>query len=406
MRSTAKILSVVGLLMGVVAACENDSGPMGPALADPGADLATSVFLEGVVETADAAEATFMLRGGATVRVDGAATIEGDASSLTEVSAALETGATVRAAARVVSSGGSLTASAVRFEFDASADGGTTEASIEFEGRVEAASEASGTLTLSGDVTVRVTGETTIDASGDARTLAEVESALAADAMVRAEGRAVVRGASLTALRVELEIEAAASGETGFSGTVDAIDVVRGTLTLTDGTRIELVSSSEISFEGALTSLADVAAVVATGSNVTARGEGALRDGVVIASSIEFAARSVVGIGGDDEESDDDGSGAEAGEAVVEFAGTVRSMAGGLVTLTSGTVVRLEAGTDVDFAGAVTSVTAVTLALAAGTTIEATGEGVERNGVIVASSIVFGSEGSLELGDRGATEGS
>lgn len=87
--------------------------------------------------------------------------------------------------------------------------GGPPSGTVEFEGSVTAADAVAGTITLAGGTVITV-GAVTLDPAGDLFTLANVETAVAANQAVRAEGIGTVTGTSpvaITATVIKVEVD-------------------------------------------------------------------------------------------------------------------------------------------------------------------------------------------------------
>lgn len=160
-----------------------------------------------------------------------------------------------------------------------------------------------------------------------------------------------------------------------FEGVVSTVDVAAGTATLTNGTAIRLIGETEIDSDGGdedeLASLEEVEVALAAGLIVEAEGEGDVESTdplTIVAKEVEFEVED------DADDVPDD----------VEFEGLVAlvDVAGGIVTLSSGTIVQVVAATEIegeddddDDGEELGSLEEVEAALGQGLSVEAEGEG-------------------------------
>jgi ABC-type phosphate transport system substrate-binding protein len=123
MKHTLLIPTMLGIM--TLAACDSSSSPLAgdPQPGDgsvPGTGQSSADEFEAAVVSANPAAGTFTLVTGAVIQVTGSTTIDplGDLFSLTQVEAALNVGANVRAEGDQVFQGGMLRATNVKFEVD------------------------------------------------------------------------------------------------------------------------------------------------------------------------------------------------------------------------------------------------------------------------------------------------
>ena len=117
------------------------------------------------------------------------------------------------------------------------------------------------------------------DEGDELETLEAVAAALAAGAVVEAEGRGRVESATplvIVAAEIEFEVEDDADdvpGAVEFEATVTAADVVAGTLTLAGGTVVRITGTTVFDAEGDLLTLQAVVDALAAGDPVRAEGD-------------------------------------------------------------------------------------------------------------------------------------
>jgi len=386
---------------------ELERGFRPPVLGDTPA--AAEAEFEGVVESVDVPGSTFTLRSGAVIRVnDDTRFDDGDddesLGSLEALADAVDGGLPVRASGEgTIEATSPLTILAEEVEFE------RPDPEVEFRRPVDAVDVEASTVTLRGGTTVVLDGDTEIEDDGDFLTLEEVAAALEDGVDVRAEGEGTLSiqpgSGPPSILADEIKFEARSrddddedddedddDGDEGeFDGTVTEADPAASTLTLEDGTVVRLDENTEIDDDGDLFSVDEVAAALEAGTEVKAEGEGTLESGdppTILASEIKIEAE------GDADDDEDD----EEDEGEAEFEGRVVSidLDASTVTLTGGIVVRLDGETTIDEDGDLTSLQAVADALAAGTTVEAEGEGTLES---VAPPTILASEVKFETDD-------
>ncbi len=185
-----------------------------------------------------------------------------------------------------------LTVLGLAIELDVS--GGVTEIKaeidddrdeVDFEGLVASVNGSSFTLT-DGTVVNIVDGTEIEEADDDDElgSLAEVEQALAAGFLVEADGEGVVTGSNpltITASEVEFEIEDDDDdlpGDLEFEDRVTSVDVAGRTLTLANGTIVQVANDQLIDSSGDLLTLQAASDAVDAGRNVEAEGDAELVD--------------------------------------------------------------------------------------------------------------------------------
>lgn len=185
-----------------------------------------------------------------------------------------------------------LTVLGLAIELDVS--GGVTEIEaeidddreeVDFEGMVASVNGSSFTLT-DGTVVSIVDGTEIEDADDDDElgSLAEVERALATGFLVEAEGEGVVTGSNpltITASEVEFEIEDDDDdlpGDLEFEDRVTSVDVAGRTLTLANGTIVQVADDQLIDHSSDLLTLQAASDAVDAGRMVEAEGDAELVD--------------------------------------------------------------------------------------------------------------------------------
>jgi hypothetical protein len=173
------------------------------------------------------------------------------------------------------------------------ASGGRTEveqdvdddgSEIDFEGLVNTVDLGAGTVTLQTGVVIRIVAATTIeqDSGGDddhLRSMDAVAAAVDAGRFVEAEGEGMRDpDGSIVAIEVEFEIEDDADDMPGaleFEGTVSAVDLGAGTVTLGSGSVILITTETRFDNDGDLFDLASTKSAVDAGLPVRAEGDAA-----------------------------------------------------------------------------------------------------------------------------------
>ncbi len=156
---------------------------------------------------------------------------------------------------------------------------------VDFEGMVASVNGSSFTLT-DGTVVEIVDGTENehCDDHDELCSLAEVEQALAAGFLVEAEGEGVVTGTdplTIAASEVEFEIEDDDDdlpGDLEFEDRVASVDVAGRTLTLANGTIVQVANDQLIDHSGDLLTLQTASDAVDAGRNVEAEGDAELVD--------------------------------------------------------------------------------------------------------------------------------
>lgn len=275
-----------------------------------------------------------------------------------------------------------------------------------FEGIVETADAAAGTVTLRDGRVIRLVAGTEIETKKDKlASIAEVAAAVAAGQIVEAEGKGILEDAStLVAVEVEFEVEEEADDVPDtdkLKDMVASVDTVAGTFTLSGGQVVRLVAGTRIKGKE-LATLEQVALALADSQAVRADAKLLLEEAGPPARYIALEVKFKTPDDGSDDSDDSDDD--EADDAEVEFEDGVASVdvAAGSFTLADGRTVRLAA--DARIEGDLTSLQAVEEALAAGTAVVAEGEGtletVEGSEVLVAQEVKFEAEDQDEGEDE------
>ncbi len=156
---------------------------------------------------------------------------------------------------------------------------------VDFEGMVESVSGSS--FTLTDGTVVNIVPDTEIEEADDddeLGSLAEVEQALADGFLVEADGEGVVTGSNpltITASEVEFEIEDDDDDlphALHFDDRVTSVDVAGRTLTLANGTIVQVADDQLIDHSGDLLTLQAASDAVDAGRNVEAEGHAELVD--------------------------------------------------------------------------------------------------------------------------------
>ncbi|MFH5833696.1 DUF5666 domain-containing protein [Halalkalibaculum sp. DA384] len=166
---------------------------------------------EGRVTSVNEERRSFTLRSGREVFVNDQTEFDDDYRSLRQVRNALQNGTEVWAEGEGYREGNRFLATEVEFEREDDGDDIGEDGSHEFEARVTSVNLGLNTVTLAGEVVVRVNSQTVVDDDSDYRSLQEVSDALARGVAVVAEGEAVVPAdtseANLRALEISFETE-------------------------------------------------------------------------------------------------------------------------------------------------------------------------------------------------------
>lgn len=146
-----------------------------------------------------------------------------------------------------------------------------------------------------------------------------------------------------------------------FEGRVTSVNLDHNTFTLSNGRVIRITETTEIEDDGDFFSLQEVAQALPGNPNISAEGEGFIRDGVFIAEEVEF-------------EIDDDSDSTDSDE---EFEGIVSSvnLSAQTFTLANGLVVQIADNTEIEDDGDYLTLEEAAQALEQGITVEAEGEG-------------------------------
>jgi hypothetical protein len=259
----------------------------------------------------------------------------------------------------------------------------------EFEGNVQSVNIPAGTFELTDGTVVRIVDDTKFAYEmGDKHRLGSLEdvaAALEAGDKVVSAGYGVVEGReplTIAAMHVVFEIATPPGKE--YEGEVDSVDEVAGTVTLSNGTVVEITDETNIKHnpedDRYLTSLGAVAEAIAAGERVVAWGEGTLVSEEPRTIRADCAVFKLVP------------PPAEGFEGEVATANATT----GVVTLTDGTTILIADDTEIKHEPEddryLTSLGAVVEALAAGETVVTWGEGVVESGdplVIRANHAVF-----------------
>ncbi len=173
---------------------------------------------EGIVAAVDPVGGTVTLMGGAVIRIVEGTEIEFDdddedeLASLDEVAQALTAGFIVEAEGKgVVETADPLTIVAIEIEFEIEDDADDLPGAVEFEAMVTSVDPAARSFTLANGTEVTLADDAIIETEGDLLTLEAVETALAANQPVRAEGDAIVVSMGpplvLEAFKVKFEVD-------------------------------------------------------------------------------------------------------------------------------------------------------------------------------------------------------
>ncbi|HEU4463852.1 MAG TPA: hypothetical protein VFS53_02295 [Gemmatimonadota bacterium] len=166
------------------------------------------------------------------------------------------------------------------------------------------------TLVLGGNVQIRVTGATVIDAGGDLTTLEEVEAAVDEGIPVRVEIDGTIADGLITATHVRFETDGAEAADDEVHAIVAAVDVGARTVTLADGRAIRVASDALIETDGDFLTLAQVGAALAAGLEVRVEAHlGPIAAGVREATSAKFESDEADGPGDDDNSGPGNGDG-------------------------------------------------------------------------------------------------
>ena len=236
------------------------------------------------------------------------------------------------------------------------------------------------TIVLGGDVQIRVTGETVIDAGGDLTTLDQVLSAIDAGIPIRIEVDGTLVDGVVNATHIRFETDGSSSsggngsgggGDDGISqdevhGIVAAVDLGARTVTLADGRTLRVGTDAQIEADGDFRTLAEVVAALAAGLEVRVEADLApATGGVREVRSAKFESDQADGPGGRD---DGDDVGDDDGDDLDEVHGIVAGVDLGarIVTLADGRVLRVDSDARIETDGDFRTLAEVAAALAAG----------------------------------------
>jgi hypothetical protein len=227
------------------------------------------------------------------------------------------------------------------------------------------------TIILGGNVEVRVTGSTVIDAGGDLTTLEEVLAAIDAGIPVRIEIDGTFADGVITAFHVRFETDGVGAVDDEVHAMVAAVDLDARTVTLVDGRAIRIATDALIETDGDFLTLAQVAAALASGLDVRMEADlGPITDGVRDATSAEFESDQADGPDDDDDE-------IHGIVAAVDLAART-------VTLVDGRVFRVASDSAIETDGDFLTLASVADALAAGLEVrveadlDALGDGIRE----------------------------
>jgi hypothetical protein len=310
---------------------------------------------------------------------------------------------------------------------------------------IESASRSSAgptrmTIILDGNVQIRVTDGTVIDAGGDLTTVDQVLAALDAGIPIRIEVDGTLLDGVVNATHIRFETDGSSSsggndtgsgGDDGIAqddevhGLVAAVDLGARTVTLADGRALRIGNDAQIEAEGDFRTLADVAAALAAGLEVRVEADLApATGGVLEATSAKFESDEAVGPGDDDGDDNsgpgsgggddnsgpgndgddnsspgnggDDNSGPgngggddDFGDDEVEGIVAAVNLAARTVTTTSGRVIGVATDALIEAEGDILTLAGVAERLAAGATIRVEANGVAEGGVFVATQAKF-----------------
>jgi hypothetical protein len=215
------------------------------------------------------------------------------------------------------------------------------------------------TIVLGGNVEVRITDATLIDAGGDLTTLEEVLAAIDAGVPVRIEIDGTVAGGVITASRVRFETDGVGAADDEVHAVVADVDVGARTVTLADGRAIRVTSDALIEPDGDFVTLAQVATALAGGLEVRMEAHlGPITGGVREATSAKFESDQADG-------TDDDGIPGEGGDEVHGIVSAI-DLAVRTVTLADGRAFRVVTDSAIETDGDFRTLASVADALAAG----------------------------------------
>jgi len=269
------------------------------------------------------------------------------------------------------------------------------------------------TIVLGGNVEVRVTDTTVIDAGGDLTTLDEVLTALDAGIAVRIEIDGTVADGVVTATHVRFETDGAGAADDEVHALVAEVDLSARTVTLADGRAIRVASDALIAADGDFVTLAQVATALAAGLEVRVEADlGPITGGIREATSAKFESDQAdgpgddggAGNGGNDGgNGDDPGNGAGEND-FDEVHGIVAAvdLASRTVMLADGRLLRVATDAAIEPDGDFLTLTSVADALAAGIEVRMEADlGPIGEGVREATSAKFESDQADGPGDDG-----
>lgn len=260
------------------------------------------------------------------------------------------------------------------------------------------------TIVLGGNVEVRVTDATVIDAGGDLTTLDEVLAAIDAGIPVRIEIDGILTDGVLIASHVRFETDGVGAADDEVHAMVAAVDLGARTVTLADGRAIRIATDALIEADGDFLTLAQVAAALASGLDVRMEADlGPITDGVRDATSAKFESDQADGPGDDNggdhsgpgNGGDDQGNGPNPGDDGDEVHGIVAAvdLATRTVTLTDGRVFRVATDSAIETDGDFLTLASVADALASGLEVRVEADlGAPGDGIREARNAKFESD--------------
>lgn len=245
---------------------------------------------EGLVQSVNLEQSTFMLRNGRTVRITGDTDFGGetDLTSLAQVAEHLEAGHEVQAEGKGRVDGDVFVASVVEFEVDGD---GSASNKVHFEAYVSGVNLETGTILLRDKRVIQVPDTVEIDGSGDYFSLAGVKEALELGQTVIVDGTGIeTDNPEINYIADVLRFDQGEQDTFGYEDHVISVNTQDSIFTLEDGRVVWINDQTDIE-SGDYTSLAGVQEALAQNLPVVAFGEAVETDkeGVdIIAVSVKF----------------------------------------------------------------------------------------------------------------------
>jgi hypothetical protein len=232
----------------------------------------------------------------------------------------------------------------------------------DFDSAVASVDRSQKAVHLTDGTTVRVDDDTWWDTGGDVFSYEALADAVEGGSPAKVEGVGTAEaGGFILATVIKAEVD-----DAEFEAVVASVDEPSQTLTLVDGTIVEIGTDTIWDVAGDITDFATLADLVQAGNEVKVEGEGTRQsDGSILATTIKAEVEAV------------------------EFKGLAASVAGSQsLTLNDGTVVAVNADTDWHPSGNLFSLAEIAAALAAAGVVEIEGEGYyQLDGSILATKI-------------------